>query len=200
MSEHGGGIHALLVDDETALLEQEKIFLNKKIDNFSVETTTSPRKALDLLDKESFDAVVSDYEMPEMDGLDFLKTVREDRQDDIPFIIFTGKGREEVAMEALNLGADRYLQKGGSPKSQYGVLAQAIVQEVKHAKLEMEKKKVEAQLSSLVKGTDDLIFVVDENCRYTFANEATLKSEDVKRGDLIGSRFSDFHPEEDSKT
>lgn len=61
--------------------------------------------------------------MPEIDGLEFLEIIREEKGMDIPFIMFTGKGREDVAMDALNLGADRYIQKGGNPKSQYGLLA-----------------------------------------------------------------------------
>ena len=56
--------------------------------------------------------------MPGMDGIKFLKAVRA-QYPVLPFIIFTGRGREEVAMEALNCGADRYIQKGGDPKSQF---------------------------------------------------------------------------------
>lgn len=94
----------LCVDDEPDILEQAKIFLEKEVDGLDVETATSAGEALNLLEEKDFDAVVSDYRMPEMDGLEFLEVVREERDSDIPFTIFTGKGREEVAMEALNLG------------------------------------------------------------------------------------------------
>ena len=60
--------------------------------------------------KNSYDAVVSDYEMPQKNGLDFLKELRE-QKNDIAFILFTGKGREDVAVKALNLGADSYITK-----------------------------------------------------------------------------------------
>jgi len=56
--------------------------------------------------------------MPETNGIDFLKLIRS-RDDPIPFILFTGRGREEVVIEALNSGADFYLQKGGDPSSQF---------------------------------------------------------------------------------
>ena len=59
-----------------------------------------------------YDAIISDYQIPDMDGIEFLKKVRSSGNS-IPFIIFTGKGREEVVIEALNAGADFYLQKGG---------------------------------------------------------------------------------------
>ncbi len=126
------------MDDEPSLLEQAKIFLQKEIDEIQVRTMTSAGEALDLLEDLDFDAVVSDYQMPEMNGLEFLEVVRNEKEWKIPFIIFTGKGREEVAIEALNLGADRYLKKGGDPKTQYGVLADAIEQEVKYYKMMSE--------------------------------------------------------------
>jgi len=76
----------------------------------------------------TYDAIVSDYQMPEMDGIEFLKTVRGSGSD-MPFIIFTGKGREDVVIEAINNGADFYLQKGGNPKAQFAELSHKI----KHA-------------------------------------------------------------------
>jgi len=142
-------MRVLFVDDEPAFLEQAEIFLEKEVDDVSVETVTSADDALDLLDENDYDCVVSDYQMPEMDGLEFLETLREEWGNDIPFIMFTGKGREKVAMEALNLGADRYLQKGGSPKSQFGVLAQAVVQEVEHRRTGRRARELEALRSTV---------------------------------------------------
>ncbi|KXA97080.1 hypothetical protein AKJ39_03750 [candidate division MSBL1 archaeon SCGC-AAA259J03] len=111
----------LLVDDEADILEQAKVFLQRENDRLEVETAASAEEGLQKFSVEDYDAIVSDYQMPEVNGLDFLEIVRKEKESDVPFIIFTGKGREEVAMEALNLGADRYLQKGGDPRSQYGV-------------------------------------------------------------------------------
>ncbi len=189
----------LFVDDDTSLLEQAEIFLEKENKEIDVKTVPSAKKALEMLNDSEYDVIVSDYQMPGMDGLEFLERVREERDSDIPFIIFTGKGREEVAMEALNLGADRYLQKGGDPQSQYEILAEAVVQEVKHKKVEMEKKEVEAELSSVVKGSQDPIYIVDEDCRILFANHAELEAHGKKKGDLIGSRFHDLHSKADSQ-
>lgn len=120
----------LFVDDEGDLLQQAKVFLEKINDDIQIDTTTSPKEALNRLKKEDYDGVVSDYQMPEMDGLDLLEKLRKDRETDIPFIMFTGKGEEEVALEALDLGADRFMQKKGDPETQYLVLSQAIKQEI----------------------------------------------------------------------
>ena len=107
----------LYVDDDAELLEIGKLFLEME-DVFSVDTVLSARTALTLLESKTYDAIISDYEMPGMDGIAFLKTVR-GTGSKIPFILFTGKGREEVVIEALNEGADYYLQKGGDPQAQF---------------------------------------------------------------------------------
>ncbi len=170
----------LLVDDDSSIRDKTKTFLEEEIESANVETASAAEKALTILEESDCDVVVSDYKMSGMDGLEFLEVVRKDKNMDIPFIIFTGKGREDVAMEALNLGADRYLQKGGEAKSQFGVLAQAVVQEVEHSKISKEKQMVEAEHSSLVEGSEDPIYVVDENFRFTFANQAELERHDLE--------------------
>ena len=92
---------------------------------FEVDTATSVDEAFCKLETQPYDAVVSDYDMPIKDGLDFLKELRE-QKNNITFIIFTGRGREEVAIRALNLGADHYINKSGSPEAVYSELADAI--------------------------------------------------------------------------
>ncbi len=126
-----GKINVLVVDDDTALLDQAKLFLEKEDSRFEVETVESAKKGFNKLSDGEFHVVVSDYMMPEEDGLEFLDRLKKSGSG-LPFIMLTGKGREEVAMKALNLGADRYIQKNDSPKSQYGVLAEAIKKEVEN--------------------------------------------------------------------
>ncbi|MCF2143203.1 MAG: PAS domain S-box protein [Candidatus Heimdallarchaeota archaeon] len=118
-------VKILLVDDEETLLEISKVYIEKLDESFRIHTVKSAKEAIKLLKKTPFDVIISDYQMPEIDGLKFLSILRE--QDyDIPFIIFTGKGREEVAIQALNLGADYYLQKGGETETQFHELANLI--------------------------------------------------------------------------
>ncbi|MFP4051036.1 MAG: PAS domain S-box protein [Thermoplasmata archaeon] len=163
-----GSIRVLHVDDEPALLDQTKIFLEREEEKLDVTTAQTSKKALELLEKQDFDVIVSDYKMPEMDGLEFLNKIRKERKSDIAFIIFTGKGREEVAMEALNLGADRYLQKGGDPKAQFGVLADAIMHEAMHYKTEKMRKEKKKELKDLkdeyetiLKNVQNSVFLID---------------------------------------
>ena len=114
-------ISILYVDDENALLEVTKMYLETS-EKLVVDIVESANKGLEKLRSSLYDVIVSDYQMPEMDGIAFLKAVRSQSLD-IPFILFTGRGREEIVIEAISNGADFYLQKGGDPKAQFAELA-----------------------------------------------------------------------------
>jgi len=93
-------IKALIVGDETSLLYQAKIFLERLEEEIDVSSVSSAEKALDAIDEKEFDVIVSDYQMPDKDGLEFLEIVRKERDLDIPFIMFTGKGKKDTAMRS----------------------------------------------------------------------------------------------------
>ncbi|MFH0967514.1 MAG: PAS domain S-box protein, partial [Methanobacteriota archaeon] len=112
------------IDDDPMLLDIAKQFL-EQVGGYTVTTAVSAVDALYRLNNSTFDAIISDYEMEQMDGIELLKQLRA-KGNTTPFIIFTGKGREEVVIEALNHGADFYLQKGGQPSSQFAELANQI--------------------------------------------------------------------------
>jgi len=121
-------ISVLYVDDEQVLLDLAKRFLEADPE-MRVDTSDSVRLALETIQDVPYDAIVSDFQMPEMDGITFLKKVRSSHPQ-LPFIIFTGRSREEVVIEALNNGADQYLQKGGNPTAQFAELNHMIRQAV----------------------------------------------------------------------
>ena len=118
-------ITLLYVDDEPDLLNLGKLFLERG-GEFSVTITPSSLDVIGLLESRTFDAIISDYQMPGMDGIELLKQVRS-RDRSVPFILFTGKGREEVVIEAINNGADFYIQKGGDARSQFAELRHKIL-------------------------------------------------------------------------
>ena len=143
-----GGIRVLYVDDEPALLEITRIFL-EKTGEFRVDTSISAKDALENHSIPSYDAIVSDYQMPEIDGIAFLKIIR-DQFGSIPFILFTGRGREEVVIAAINNGADFYLQKGGDPKAQFAELTHKIRQVVLRKQAEASSRESESRFQQLV--------------------------------------------------
>ncbi|MEI7649620.1 MAG: response regulator, partial [Methanomicrobiales archaeon] len=146
-------IRVLYVDDEPTLLEIGKIYLERD-GTFYVDTLTSAGEALTRLNTERYDAIVSDYQMPEMDGITFLKRLK-GSGNTTPFIIFTGRGREEVVIEALNSGADFYLQKGGEPKSQFAELSNKIRYAVTRTHAEDALAESEVKYKTLFESAGD---------------------------------------------
>jgi DNA-binding response OmpR family regulator len=114
----------LLVDDEELLLDVTKTFL-ERFGNMHVQTAISGKEALGMLANNSFDALVIDYYLPEINGIELLKILRT-KGDTTPVIMFTGVGRENAAIEALNNGADFFLKKGESPSSEFRELVHMI--------------------------------------------------------------------------
>ena len=95
-------IHVLHVDDDTCFLDISKKILLDITSNLEIDSAYNVNEAFAKLGTKEYDAVISDYEMPQKNGLEFLKEFKE-KGIQIPFILFTGKGREEVAIKALNL-------------------------------------------------------------------------------------------------
>jgi len=165
-------ISVLYVEDETTLLEIGKFFLEKD-GSMEVDTCSSVNDALTKISTKRYDIIISDYAMPVMNGIEFLKSLRS-RGDTTPFIIFTGRGRESVVIEALNLGADFYLEKAGNAKVQFAELMHEIKQAIQRkstcTKWEQSNSVLKATLESIVEG----VFVVDRNGKITTFNQIFL--------------------------
>ncbi|WP_435065199.1 PAS domain S-box protein [Halobaculum sp. EA56] len=138
MSERGG-ISVLHVDDDPAFAELAAEFLERDDPRIAVETATDADGGLDLLADGDVDCVVSDYDMPGRDGIEFLEAVSEEYPD-LPFVLFTGKGSEEVASEAISAGATDYLRKT-SGTSQYTVLANRLTNAVEQYRTRLERRR-----------------------------------------------------------
>jgi PAS domain S-box-containing protein len=139
-------IPILYVDDEPVLLDIAKIYLERS-GTLQVDTAVSAAEAIGMLKSRKYDGIISDYQMPGMDGIEFLKYIRAE-WNDLPFILFTGKGREEVVINALNNGADSYLQKGSDTRSQFAELEHKIRQAIGKRQAEEELRCKNDELSA----------------------------------------------------
>ena len=187
----------LYVDDEPSLLELAKVYL-ERTNTFSVAIATSAKEGLELLKKTPFDAIISDYAMPQIDGIEFLKTVRKE-YGDIPFLLFTGKGREEIAIEAIDNGADFYIQKGGQPKAQFAELAHKARMAIDRKRGEHSLWQSEQRYKAVVEDQTELISRFTPDRVYTFVNEAFCRYFGKKHEEIIGSKFFPQIPEEDQR-
>jgi len=190
-------ISILLVDDQKVLLEITRLFLEKGGD-IAVDTALSAQEALTMLSMKKYDAIVSDYEMPTMDGIEFLKIIKKESMEK-PFIIFTGRSREEIVIEALNSGADFYLQKGADPKVQFAELKNMIHQAVMRKRVEEALLQSETNYRTLVESTEDSIYMVDRNGRYLFMNSHHKSRLGISDHPGTGMMYDDIHIPEESE-
>ena len=177
-------ITILYVDDEESLLELGKIFLERN-GQFAVDIITSASEALTLIGQKPYDAIISDYQMPEMDGIELLKHVRASGKT-IPFILFTGRGREEVVIQALNEGADFYLQKGGSSLAQFTELAYKIRHAVQKRWAETRLRDHERREADIINFLPDATFAIDKKGVIIAWNRAMEEMTGARPAEVLG--------------
>ena len=147
-------IRVLVIDDDEDLLFLADKFLTREDDRIQLVSATTDQEALRLIEEEEFDAIVCDHFLghDSMTGLELLEWTREVNPH-IPFIIFTGRSQEAVAIRALNLGADYYLKKGTEEfRELFSQLANRISTEVEARR---QEEALETALSDLEKRVEE---------------------------------------------
>jgi len=180
-------IRVLHVDDDSVFLEIAKHCLEMK-GPFQVDTALSVEEAAAKLEKENYDVIVSEYQMPGKDGLQFLRELRE-KGSTIPFIVFTRRSRKEVAIKALNLGAKQYLNKVGEPETVCTELAHSITELAKIRKAEEEIRDSEEKFRDLFEKANDGFVFVDLSGRIVDVNQKAAEIVERKKEDIVGKSF-----------
>ena len=178
-------VRVLVVDDEPGFADVAASLLESRDDRFEATPVESAAAALDALSDSAFDCVVSDYKMPETDGVELLETVRE-RHGDLPFVLFTGEGSEAVASEAVSAGVDEYLRKGAA-SDQYTRLAAAIDRVV-------SRTRSESRAEEHLQRVSDAYCEVDADWRVAYLNDRAVEMIDLDAEELLGERIWDLFP------
>jgi PAS domain S-box-containing protein len=191
----GERIRILHVDNDAPFLAVAKHCLEEQ-GPFQVDSALSAKEALEKLRNADYDAVVADYQMPGKNGLELLKELRQEGID-VPFILFTCKGKEEIAIEALNSGVEQYIDKQGNAEATYEELKHIILSAVKRRRIEKRLKKSENLLSQITDNMQDLLMLTDENLIITYASSSYKVVLGYEPSELVGKRIHNFvHPDD----
>lgn len=150
-----GPIRVLLVDDDPSLADLMANQLDDLRDSFSIRIETDPHDALEAVETDDIDCVVSDYHMPQMSGLELLRYVRE-MDAELPFILFTARGSEEIASEAVSEGVTDYFRKRRGA-DQWQVLANRIENVSARYRAEEAVQRRESALRQLARTVIDSV-------------------------------------------
>ncbi len=188
-------IRVLHVEDEPSFAELTAEYLRSELDDAEITFETRPDSALSRLGEEDFDCIISDYNMPEKNGIEFLKAVRE-LCPGLPFILFTGRGSEEIASEAISAGVTDYLQKGTSP-DQYTVLANRVKNAVSQRRAEKQIEETRRWYQTILKHSSDYVMVVNEMGKVSYISPAIERVLGYTPEEVIGSgSFEYTHPDD----
>jgi DNA-binding response OmpR family regulator/Flp pilus assembly protein TadD len=177
-------LSTLVIDDDPLILDTARAFL-ERFGNMEVRTASSGKEALEILMKTSFDALVIDYSLPEISGIELLKILRS-KGDTTPIIIFTGVGRENAAISALNNGADFFLKKGESPSSEFRELVHMINQASERRQFGRSLGTSQKILEETVNFFDDAAYAINNEARVIAWNPGMEVLTGIKAKDILG--------------
>jgi DNA-binding NtrC family response regulator len=141
-------IYVLIIEDDAVIAAITKKRLEEN-HNIRAEIETDTNKVLDKIQSRGVDCVISDFDMPEKDGLEVLKDVRQ-HYPNLPFILFTGKGSEAIAEAAFAAGATSYVRKD-SNGNEFSVLEQRVKDTVRHSRnTKWRRKSLRRQYLAIV--------------------------------------------------
>ena len=175
------------VDDDELVLDLLEAAL-PRIGTFEVEGFTDAGAALARIREGGVDCVVSDYEMPGLDGFALLKRVRA-FDPDLPFILYTGRGSEEIASDALSRGVTDYLRKE-SGTAQFALLGWRIEEAVSRYRADREAERRLQAMETAREG----ICILGEDGTFEYANGAYLDLYGYREDDLLDAEWRLLHP------
>lgn len=187
-------MEVLVVDDEKEIAETTSLMLSHHQENIETTVETNPTVVLDILNEQDIDCVVCDYDMPDMDGLEVLKQIRE-HYPDLPFILFTGRGSEEIASQAISAGVTDYLQKKGH-SDQFTVLSNRVMNAIGKYRAEQTLSDIQ-QFQKLVEYATDVISVVDQNGKFRFVTPSSNRILGYEPAEMLGNAGFEYVHEDD---
>jgi CheY-like chemotaxis protein len=183
-------LSVLIIDDEEEVLSVTKLFL-ERFGDMKISTTRSAKESLGLLNNQTFDAIIVDYDMPEINGIEFLKILRS-KGDTTPVIVFTGVGREYAAIEALNNGANFFLKKGEDVQPQLREMVHMIKRAVEGKMVGKGLGTSQKILTDAVNFFREPAFAIDRDGQVIAWNEGMATLSGVGTADILGKKDHEY--------
>ncbi len=174
----------LLIDDDVSLLEMIKL-MSERSREMTIQTAQSAKEALGTLAQKSFDVIIVDYDMPEISGIEFLKILRK-HGDTTPIILFTGRGGEYAAIEALNNGANFLLKKGEDPRHQFRELVTMVKKAMERSAMGRALGTTQKIIADMINFSSDPSFAVDRDGKVVAWNDSMEQLTDIPANVMMG--------------
>ena len=174
-------INILHIDDDEDQRAFLKVFVEGGV-SIRVTSTSDPETVLELVSTGAYDCLVSDYDMPHVNGVELAKRIRERSR--IPIIIYTGKGSEEIAEAAFAAGIDEYIRKEDSP-AHYQVMRKRI----RHV---VEERRNEESYRNVFENAGDAIFIHSLDGKLLDVNDVACQRLGYSKGEILGRSIRQF--------
>lgn len=186
-------IQILHVEDDSQFATLTATYLEREEDRFDVATASDAAEGLDRLRDTDFQCIVSDFDMPGKNGLEFLEAVRTDFPL-IPFILYTGKGSEEIASQAISAGVTDYIQKQGGT-DHFTILANRIGNAVGRAEA---KREIDLNHRAMDTASEGLSLVKPDGT-FSYVNPAFAQLFGFEPGELTDEHWTVLYHNDEAR-
>ncbi len=185
-------VKILIIDDEKSILDLLSFVFKKE--GYSVETSLSAKMALELIDKEEFDLILTDIKLPQMSGMKILKYVKE-KYPAMPVVMITAYGTIKQAIEALKMGAMDYIVKPFNMEELKIIVAQGLENRRIHQENVLLKKDLEEKygMNNMVGKSKKMLEIYNLIEKIAVTDSTVLISGESGTGKEIAARAIHFH-------
>ena len=187
-----GTVHVLYAEPNVFDADLTRRFLARYAPSIRLEVVGSGDEALARLPitsgegVPSYDVLLLDYRLTGLNALEVVKTVRRERGLEIPIVLVTGQGNEDVAVQALRLGVDEYLVKHEGYLQRLPAVLEKMQQQVALKKSEREFRRLSQEFNGLLDAIPDSLMLLDRDLKVLWANRTAGALSGVATEEMVG--------------